>query len=89
MYFITIHVGKSTNRLEVSFKSNVVTLWLARRKSLFKAYIHIWLAMGLRSPYPARIPLSVRPPRSLPAEAGGGCEIFVWIHGLRGLYDLV
>ena len=23
------------------------------------------------------------------AEAGGGCEIFVRIHGLRGLYDLV
>ena len=45
--------------------------------------------MGLRSPYPARIPLSVRPPRGLPAEAGGGCEIFVRIHGLRGLYDLV
>ena len=37
--------------------------------------VHIWLAMGLRSPYLARIPLSVRPPRGLPAEAGGGCEI--------------
>ena len=51
--------------------------------------VHIWLAMGLRSPYPARIPFSVRPPRGLPAKAGGGCEIFVRIHGLRGLYDLV
>ena len=30
---------------------------------------HIWLAMGLRSPYPARIPLSVQPSRGLPAEA--------------------
>ena len=51
--------------------------------------VHIWLAVGLRRPYPARIPLSVRPPRGLPAEAGGGCDIFVRIHGLRGLYDLV
>ena len=33
--------------------------------------------MGLRSPYPARIPLSMRPPRGLRAEAGGSCEIFV------------
>ena len=33
--------------------------------------------MGLRSPYPARIPLSVQPPRGLPADAAGGCEIFV------------
>ena len=49
---------------------------------------HLAIAMGLRSPYPARIPLSVRPPRGLPAEAGGGCEIFVRIHRLRGLYDL-
>ena len=54
-----------------------------------KCLVHIWPAMDLRSPYPARIPLSVRPPRGLPAEAGGGCEIFVRIHGLRGLYDLV
>ena len=29
------------------------------------------------------------PFRAASAEAGGGCEIFVWIHGLRGLYDLV
>ena len=53
----------------------------------FRAFVmpivHIWLAMGIRSPYLARIPLSVRgPPRGLPAEAGGGCEIFVRIHGL-------
>ena len=45
--------------------------------------------LGLRLVYGARIPLSMRPPRGLPAEAGGGCEIFVRIHGLRGLYDLV
>ena len=25
----------------------------------------------------------------LRAEAGGGCEIFVWIHGLCGLYDFL
>ena len=45
--------------------------WL--RPSLFAVYglclVHIWLAMGIRSPYPARIPLSVRPPRGLPVEA--------------------
>ena len=51
--------------------------------------VHIWLAMGLRSPYPARILLSVRPPGGVRAEVGGGCEIFVRIHGLRGLYNLV
>ena len=51
--------------------------------------VHIWLAIGLRSLYPAHIPFSVRPPRGLHAEAGGGCEIFVRINGLRGLYDLV
>ena len=28
-------------------------------------------------------------PYLAPAEAGGGCEIVIWIHGLRGLYDLV
>ena len=31
--------------------------------------------MGLPSPYHACIPLSVRPPRGLPAEAGGGWEM--------------
>ena len=36
--------------------------------------------MGLQSPYPARIPLSVRPPRNLHVEAGGDCEIFVRIY---------
>ena len=45
--------------------------------------VHIWLAMGLRNPYPARIPLTVRPPGGLPAEAGGGCEIFVRIQPLQ------
>ena len=48
-----------------------------------KCLVHIWPAMGLRSPYP----LSVRPPRGLRAEAGCGCEIFVWIHGLCSLYN--
>ena len=36
-------------------------------------------------PYPPFRAATARPP----AEAGGSCEIFVWIHGLRGLYDLV
>ena len=68
----------------------VITIQLgSTKRKQASCLVHIWLAIGLRSPYPARIPLSVRPPRGLPAEAGGGCEIFVRIHGLRGLYDLV
>ena len=44
---------------------------------------------GLRWVYGARI-LPVSPfPCGLCAEAGGGREIFVQIHGRRGLYDFV
>ena len=56
---------------------------------LFFSICDAQFTFGLRWVYGARIPLSVWPPRGLPAEAGGGCEIFVWIHGLPGLYDLV
>ena len=37
---------------------------------------------GSTEPVSCPFSLSVRPPRGLRTEAGGGCEIFVWIHGL-------
>ena len=43
--------------------------------------INIWPAIDLRSLYPARFPLRVKP--------GGGFEVFKQIHRLRGLYDFV
>ena len=51
--------------------------------------INAWITFGLRLVYGARI-LPVSPfPCGLCAEAGGGREIFVRIHGLRSLYDFV
>ena len=61
-----------------------------REKDRQKCLVHIWPAMGL---YGARIlPVSPFPcglREALLAEAGGGWEMFVRIHGLHGLYTIL
>ena len=56
--------------------------WASINKGKLLCPIHIWPAMGLRSPYPAPIPLSGRPFKSVVETGGIGCSYAPFRFGL-------
>ena len=88
-WFILVLVGRCPSGQVVLYLYPVGTcLNTCQADSNIKLFKNVFsfVMPGSHLVHGARIPLSVRPPRGLPAEAGGGCEICVRI---RGLYDLV